>query len=117
MRKKSLSSQVATELLKKLRDESIPVELFLVTKRRSEIRFSGFVSDLTWDEGITVSQTKPAAGTFVHFPLTHDCEFFDGTPEAGDLSSSFGHGEAAFIVFASATEESLVLFFNPSPVN
>jgi hypothetical protein len=59
------------------------------------------VSDLTWDEGITVSQTKPASGTFVHFPLTHDCEFFDGTPEPGDLASSFKRGGAAFIVFAA----------------
>jgi hypothetical protein len=80
------------------------------------MRIAGFVDSLTWDEGIIVSTTRPPSGTYLRFPVTHDCDFFFGDKreipeEQGREALAAKFGDAALTVTTTSGDR-LVLFFN-----
>ena len=77
-----ISLSETTDLLSKLFEERIRLQVFVISDSRTRVSFWGFVDSITREDGVTISASGPPIdlmqGYVRFFPFGDACEFWYG---------------------------------------
>ncbi len=114
-----ISLSEASDILKKLFDERLPLTAYLITPSRARVRLNGFIVGATREKGLFVGDRLPPAipSNFINlFPFTEgECIFTYGEKrEIGeDIRASLPADleDSMLMISFPVTHELLTLFF------